>query len=151
MEHATSSHTLAHTYQGPSLVVTRTYVQRDRTKGSSVNHAVLWHPSEAGARRNYEALENPAFYWHEDPWEELVAWGYKSPHADEQNLVCLTATMWSDIADYRCFSIARYGHYISRLSISVVPGHMDPDQVKEWIVAADRLFADVERLAKASR
>ncbi len=142
MEHASSSHAQNESYRGPSIVVTRTYLRTIRSRGSRVNHAVLWHRTEDSARRNYETLVSPV-YTSSPPWEELAAWAYQSSYADEQSLVCVTYGFMS-LKEYRCSFIARHGQHISWLSFRVLPEHMVLDEVKEWIVTVDKLFADVE-------
>ena len=142
VEQTSSSYAQNEAYRGPSVVVTRTYLRTIRSERSRVNHAVLWHRTEERARRNYETLENPVF---EDrqPWEEMIAWGYKSPYADEQSLVCVTDGV-IEAEVYRCSFSARYGQYVSWLNFRVFPEHMVLAQVQEWIVTVDELFADVE-------
>ena len=142
VEQASSSHAQNEAYRGPSIVVTRTYLRTIRSERSRVNHAVLWHRAEERARLNYETLKNPVFR-DRQPWEEMIAWAYKSPYADEQNLVCVTDGV-IEAEVYRCSFSARYGQYVSWLNFRVFPEHMVLDQVQEWIVTVDELFADVE-------
>ena len=142
VEQTSSSYAQNEAYRGPSVVVTRTYLRAIRSERSWVNHAVLWHRTEERAQRNYETLEYRRFFGL-PPWEELVAWAYQSPYADEQYLVCVSRGVILEEV-YRCTFIARYGQYISWLNFSVLPEHMVLDQVQEWIVTVDELFADVE-------
>ena len=142
LEQTSSSHAQNEAYRGPSIVVTRTYLRAIRSRRSWMNHAVLWYHSEERARLNYASLEDPTLR-DVEPWEELAAWAYQSPYADEQNLVCGTDGFMSTKV-YRCTFIARYGQYVSWLNFSVLPEHMVLDQVQEWIVTVDELFADVE-------
>ncbi len=112
-------------------------------------HTVAWYRTEALARRNYRDLKDPGFVkwesWEDQEfWEDLSGWAYISPHADEQNLACVQESVSGAILGYHCFFIARYGQHLSVLNIRLVAKRANPDQVKEWIVTVDELFADLE-------
>ena len=138
-----SGHPLTEVYRKAAIVVAHTYRPRLLYEGSWVDHTVAWYRTEARGHRDYLERKDPVFSkW--EPWEELSAWAYTSPYADEQNLVCIQENVSGTIVGYQCFFIARYGQHLSVLNIRLVAKRANPDQVKEWIVTVDELFADLE-------